>query len=111
FYTLRINVVRRGIDVTKHRGNSVPSQRVSGGHKSEGRKDHLAGKADGFCQNFKTDCGVTYGNAMLHIDRGADALLKFAQKGAVIGQPLSVQEIVYSLKQRLAISDVRSTHM
>ena len=106
-----INIVCRGIDVAKDRRDFLPLEGMRGGDKGERRHDDFATETERAGDEAKGDGGIAHRDAMFHPEQITDAAFEFLDVGAAVGEPLIIENVVYSMEETVAIAEVRPAHV
>ena len=99
-----VEVVGGGIDVGEDRRDTLPVERVRRGDEGPGGNDHLAFESQRADGDLQRDRAVAHRDAVLDAEVFGDALLELLHHGAVVGQPLVVQDLVDPLQECLTRS-------
>jgi hypothetical protein len=103
--------MRRWIDITKHRPNPLPGERVNGRRKRKRRHDYLALKAQRTDRKLQPNRRIANRNAVLHIEILGDLRFELAQVHAVVRQPTPIENIVKAGQHLLAVAEIRTTNV
>ncbi len=107
FDSRRIDVVRRGVDIAEHGGDALPPQRVSRRDECQRGHDDFTRKAERARREFESDRRVARGQTVFHAEQGTDSFFDFPHARSVIGEPPSIQDLIHTLQEKLAVSGVR----
>src|SRR6185437_9017145 len=110
-HRLRIEVVRGRVDIGKYRSDALPVQRVCRGYERPRRYDHFAREPQRTNCYLERNGAVAHGDAVLYAEVLGDSPLELLHHRAVVGQPLVVEDLVDSLQESRAVTNVGAAHV
>src|SRR3712207_1033033 len=79
--------------------------------ESKRRHDNFASKPNGLRCNFQAHSSVAHCNAVLDTYQLTELVLELLHVGTIVCQPSSIDKIVDTCQQALAVANVRATNV
>src|ERR1700733_3509678 len=104
-----IEIMRPLVDVTEHRANLLPLQSMCGCNERKRRDNHFSRQAERPNRNLQRYRRVTHRDAVSDADECRYFGFEFLDIRTVVGEPNTVEHVIDTCQQMVAIADIWPT--